>query len=107
MTSEIRTLVEIKDIVGIEIECRECKAKIFYPVEKNNERLHPQCPNCNSNLFVMEFDGAGQRGSVSMEQVKRFVKLIQLLANPQADLRANVRLQVDTPTRGKGDERKI
>jgi hypothetical protein len=30
MTKEIRTLIELSDITGVEFECRKCEAKILY-----------------------------------------------------------------------------
>ena len=93
MTSENRLMVEITDITGIELECRECSAKIFYPVEKNQERIAQQCPNCNANLFVLSME-QGTHGSVSMEQVRLLMRVIRFLAKPGADLHANVRLNV-------------
>lgn len=52
MTSETRTLIELRDIAGVEFECRKCGARIFYPFKKQYERLSEQWPNCNENWFA-------------------------------------------------------
>jgi hypothetical protein len=93
MTSETRTMVDISDIIGVEIECQECMAKIAYPREKNQERIAQRCPNCNVDLFILTIERGGQ-GSVSMEQVRSLMRIIRFLATPGADLKANVRLNV-------------
>ncbi len=96
MTSEIRTVIDVGDIGGIEVECRECAARILYPVEKNNERLLQRCPKCNADLFAITRTVGGE-GSVSMEQVKLLMRTLKLLAKPDSDLRANIRLQAKCP----------
>lgn len=95
MTTETRSMVDVADISGIEVECRECNAKVFYPREKNQERINQRCPNCNADLFVINVNDPRQEGSVSMEQVRMLMRLIKFLAKPAADLHANVRLQVN------------
>lgn len=67
MTSETKTMIELSDVAGIEVECRECKAKIIYPIEKSHDRISQQCPNCNETLFVFSRTAGGE-GSVSLEQ---------------------------------------
>jgi hypothetical protein len=52
-------------------------------------------PNCNGDLFVLARDGSGKEGSTAMEQVKFMLRVIRFPANPGADLKANVRLQVN------------
>ena len=49
MTSETRTLVDVSDISGIELN--KCGAKILYPLEKYQIALS-QCPNCNDHWFL-------------------------------------------------------
>lgn len=98
MTSEIRTLIQISDIPGIELECPDCKAKVFYPVEKNYERIGNLCPNCNSNWFILE-DGPYNRGSVSIEQIKTLLKVFKLLGKPGADMKAILHLHVGVPSK--------
>ena len=97
MTSEMRTLLELADISGVEIECRECEAKIFYPRENNHERIASQCPNCNANLFTIVRPGSNMDGSVAMEQVKQLMRIVKFLVTPGADCQANIRLHVKTP----------
>jgi DNA-directed RNA polymerase subunit RPC12/RpoP len=100
MTSEVRTVVDIGDILGVEVECRNCKAKVSFPVEKSYERLLSQCPNCNENLFIITRDAGGKQGSVTLEQVTLLMRIIRFLTTPSADCGANVRLYLDSRIKG-------
>lgn len=100
MTSEIRTMVDIGDILGVEVECRKCKAKVFYPTEKSYERLLSQCPNCNEDLFIVDRDTGVKQGSVTLEQVKLLMRIIKFLTTPGADCKANVRLSLGSGIKG-------
>jgi hypothetical protein len=50
MTTETRTLTEMKDVLGVEIECPECQLTILYPIAKLF-RIEPLCPHCNCDWF--------------------------------------------------------
>jgi Zn finger protein HypA/HybF involved in hydrogenase expression len=91
MTSETRTLIDLSDITGIEIECRDCTAKVFYPRKNNHERIARQCPNCNADLFVTR---NGQ--SEAMNNVKALIRILELVGAPAAEANANVRLHLAT-----------
>src|SRR5258706_10464969 len=93
MTIENRVLIDLAEIAGIEVECRECSAKVLYPIEKNHERIGRQCPNCNGNLFTLTRTTSGE-GSVSIEQIKLLMRVLKFLAHPETEQGANVRLQV-------------
>jgi hypothetical protein len=100
MTSEIRTVIDISDILGVEIECRKCKAKVFYPTEKSYERLLPQCPNCNEDLFIIDKGVRAKQGSVTLEQIKLLMRIVKFLTTPGADCKANVRLCLGSGIKG-------
>lgn len=106
MTSETRIMVDLADISSIEIECRECGAKIAYPREKNQERIAQQCPNCNANLFTLSHDSAGRNGSVSLEQVRLLMRVVRFLSNPGADCHANIRIHVNMKSATQTQEAK-
>jgi hypothetical protein len=92
MTSETRTLIQIGDIEGIELECPECRAKVFYPIEKNSERIGIRCPNCNCDWFILG-DDPRYRSSVAVEQIKILLRALKLLNTP-TDMKATLRLSV-------------
>lgn len=50
MTSETRTLIELGDITGAEMECPECHLTIFFPVGKLF-KIAASCPHCNHQWF--------------------------------------------------------
>jgi hypothetical protein len=57
MTSEIRTLIDIAEIVGVEFKCKHCGAQVLYPIEKlDPERLLRNCPNCKEEWFFFGGD---------------------------------------------------
>lgn len=57
MTIETRTALEPKDILGIEIECKNCKYRSIRPVS-TFYGTPVTCPNCNQSWLPMreEFD---------------------------------------------------
>jgi hypothetical protein len=91
MTSEMRTLIEMTDIVGIEFECRNCKAKILYPLEKHYERLSESCPNCRDPWFAP--DTANPRATPAADEVKKIFATLHKVAESPLVL-AQVRLCV-------------
>ena len=92
MTTEVRTAIDLGDIAGIEIECRDCGAKVLYPAgEKNREHVQRQCPNCGIMLFAG--DAPGQQ-PVAIEQLKTLMRLLRLLSAPATEEHAKVRIQV-------------
>ena len=86
MTSETRILLEMTDILGIEFECRKCKAKILYPLQDHYERLAEKCPNCFEPWFLAPADQ-------SANEVKKIFATLRKVAGSPAVL-AQVRLSV-------------
>jgi hypothetical protein len=94
MTSEHRTLIELVDITGIEFECKNCTAKILYPLQESYKRLSEQCPNCLEPWFA--------KGSMNpnvptpADEVKKiFATLHKVATSPQ--ILAQVRLCIVAP----------
>ena len=97
MTTEVRTMIDLADIDGIEIECQECTAKIAYPIEKTHEKFSPKCPNCNADLFMIRGSGIDADSEVR-NHLLSLVRTVKYFAKPTSDLHANVRLHIS----GKG-----
>lgn len=93
MTTETRTLIDLADIDGIEIECKECTAKIAYPVAKTYEKFSPKCPNCNADLFVIRGSGIDADSEVR-NHLLALVRTVKYFAKPSSDLHADVRLHI-------------
>jgi hypothetical protein len=52
MTSETRTLIEAKDITGVEVECPQCHITTFYPANVESIRkIGMNCTHCNCQFF--------------------------------------------------------
>ena len=47
-----RTLVDIDEIEGIELECRGCKAKVLYSLKTTGEKIAQRCPNPKCTVSV-------------------------------------------------------
>ena len=94
MTSETRTLIEFKDIFGVEFECPLCGAKIMYPLAKPYQRLASICPSCNEGWFApknpSEHPSAPSAAKQVFEGLLAFQELIK-----RSDIHAHVRLQVN------------
>lgn len=45
MTIQKRTLIEPRDIVGIEYECRHCQSRYVVPLARFDREIS-HCPNC-------------------------------------------------------------
>ena len=96
MTKETRTLIELSDVTAIEVECRDCKAKIVYPLAKTYDKIVQRCPNCNDDLFVLNSEPGVPPHSSSMENIRSIIKIVRALGKPGPDLKANIRLQVNS-----------
>jgi hypothetical protein len=81
MTTETRTLIEMKDVLGGEIECPECHLTILYPIAKLF-RIEPHCPHCNCDWFDHR-TGMGSPGIVGLNRDDR------------TDIYARVRLSIN------------
>ena len=44
-----RTMLDLKDIIGIEYTCAHCQSKYLVPIDKFDRIIH-QCPNCKETL---------------------------------------------------------
>jgi hypothetical protein len=93
MSKETRTLIDLGDITGIELECHQCKTRVLYPLgETGGEKLAPECPNpsCKVPLFIGgAFPGADA-------DIKSLVRALKSFSKGRTDLAANLRFRVAT-----------
>jgi hypothetical protein len=96
MTSEQRTVIEIRDISGIELECPDpkCKARVFYPIDKQDSKIAFSCPACNRDWFSAYDPRAGNKG---IEHIKSLMHQLNLLnSENRGDIFARVRLELSS-----------
>ncbi len=96
MTKETRTLIDLKDIQGIEIECKKCKAKVMIPIGETLNLGHG-CFQCHSLWFTPSIDEIGQSFAMAVKQIETLVNAIKHLTSTQrSDIHAPIRLHVAT-----------
>jgi hypothetical protein len=93
MTVETRTLIELKDIVGIEFGCHNCGTKTLYAIEKAFQRLAAVCPNCNEDWFAPLSPVAHPSTLPTAKQVLTDFAAFQQLVN-RKDIHAIVKIQI-------------
>ena len=92
MTSEKRTLKELRDIAGLEAECPDCAVRIFYPIgEGRNPRPSVQCPNCNA-VWLSQPGPNPPLSSLAMQIRDARLVLQRLIYS--SDVKAHVRFQI-------------
>lgn len=90
MTSETRTLIELTDVIGIEFECRNCKAKVLYPFQEKYYHLSEKCPNCGEAWLLPD---PHRPELVTADLVKKILAQLHMVANSPI-VQAQVRLSV-------------
>jgi hypothetical protein len=90
VTVETRTMIELKDILGIEIECTNCKHRCTVPIKSFYGHLGA-CPNCNSPWVALRDD---------FEKLAKALNTLHTFSNSKQDS-INVHLEVTTPNSGK------
>lgn len=93
MTSETRTLVELRDITAIEFSCPHCTAKILYPFDTKHGRLATNCPSCNESWLLPNGPNMHPTAKTILQEM---LALFAALQTAIADTRiaAKIRLQV-------------
>jgi hypothetical protein len=98
MTIETRTLIELRDILGVEIECPnpKCKAKCFAPISADFSEVALQCFQCRTPWFGSTFDrDKGRNFAAAVQQIQKLVDSIrQLSTDERSDVHAGIRLHV-------------
>ena len=97
MTSEIRTLIELGDVTGIEITCPQCQVKVLYPISKGF-KLAYTCSQCNKPWFDGVVDK--QVGSISypaVECIQSIASNLRILNRPdRTDIHTQILLKINT-----------
>src|SRR5690242_8599287 len=100
MTKETRTLIDLQDILGIEIECQnpKCKAKVMLPIQSEMPRHDYRCFQCQSDWFGAGIDGAtGQVHAAAVAQINDLMRRITQLAHGErSDIHVPIRLHIAT-----------
>jgi predicted RNA-binding Zn-ribbon protein involved in translation (DUF1610 family) len=95
MTTETRTLIELKDVLGVEFGCPTCGAKTLYPMAKSFQRLAESCPNCGEDWFAPRNPVHHPSTPTAAKQVlDGLISFKELIS--RSDIHAHVRLQVNT-----------
>jgi hypothetical protein len=95
MTKETRTLIDLGDISGIELECHQCKTKVLYPLDgTHGEKIARKCPNPSCPAPDALFDGDTLPGADT--DITSLAKALKTLTKARADLRVKVRFRVAT-----------
>lgn len=96
MTSETRTLIEVGDVSGIEVECPECHTTIMFPVG-DRFSLTTQCPHCNRKWFDGTFDTARAREIFpAVDSLRAIATNLSALNKTRTDIHGTVRLHIKT-----------
>lgn len=93
MTSETRTLIELKDITGIEFKCKHCCATLLYPIgdQLDPKRVVSACPNCKEEWFVFNGERIG-----ALDLVREFLTRLKALTTRE-EIKAQISWQVNCP----------
>jgi hypothetical protein len=98
MTREIRTLIELPDILGVEIECQneKCRAKVMVPISSSFSRRDGACPQCNAQWFGANFDpSTRQMAAAAIDQINELMDQIRFLSSKErSDIHVPIRLHV-------------
>jgi DNA-directed RNA polymerase subunit RPC12/RpoP len=98
MTKEIRTLIDLRDIEGIEIECRKCKAKIMIPIASQLPTHDYRCFQCHADWFGASYDiNTGAPFAAAVAQINDLMaKIAQLSSKERSDIHVPIRLHLGT-----------
>ena len=97
MTSEVKSFIELSDILRFRFECTECKASLELELEDVKSGRLMQCPSCRINWAVLN---AGPGAQVSHEAT--FVNLAKAIREidksfEKAPFGFRLKLQIKNP----------
>src|ERR1700727_2730759 len=93
VATETRTFIKLSDLSGIEFECRNCNAKILYPIQTHYQPLSEKCPSCHKPLFDNNPDLPSDQPQIVELVQKTIISLHNISETPA--VRAQVRLYVE------------
>jgi hypothetical protein len=96
MTSETKCFIDFSDVVGIELQCPDCKATFTHTLEKFITLSYP-CPNCRAPIIAQN-----QTDDETLGNFVHFLKLVQSLKTP-ARIRLQIRLTANLGEGSRGD----
>ena len=97
MTSETRTLIDLKDVLAIEYQCGVCGSRFSIPITKKDIDHPMVCPHCSAEWH----------GVADAYHRKRFIELtralfqsaqslVEMQTNETQPIKLNVRLEIAT-----------
>jgi hypothetical protein len=97
MTAETRTLIEFKDITGVEIECPECHLTVLYPVAKVS-KIGASCPACTQPWFdPLRNDRLTTHPAI--DDIQHIAERLQRLTrDDRTDIHVQIRLRINVET---------
>ena len=87
MTMQERTLLELRDILGLEYSCRHCQAKYLVPIERFDRAIR-QCPNCREGLIRTDHPDSTKPSDE--DALHNFVNALMDLRNREIPIRFEV-----------------
>jgi hypothetical protein len=106
MTSETRTLIELGDILGMELECPDCQIVTFYPIRMESvKKLAAHCSHCNHLFFDMATTSvSGPDAHPALASIFAIIGNLSRLTQVRTDIHTKIRLRIDTEsTEAKGN----
>jgi hypothetical protein len=88
MTYEAKYLIELSDLLGIEIACQQCKAKIIL-TQESEKGMFAACPLCGVEWLNDETD--------EYKSLTQFVKLIRTAGNTLKGRKFSLKLEIASP----------
>ncbi len=86
MTSELRTLIDLVDVLGLEFDCPKCRATVLQPLHGAFDRKKLfSCPVCGEPWYLTE------RSTDAPDIVARFISTFKSLSDHK-DIFAKIRL---------------
>ena len=98
MTMNKRVTIEPHDILAIEYECRQCKARYSVPLDKLS-RAQMVCPGCNATWIRGEYGGPDRIDY----KIVQFANLLRDLRGIGVD--AIIRLEIVAPQESQDDSK--
>ncbi len=95
MTTETRTLIEFKDVLGVEYECGNCGTKIQFPLKAHDCPL--VCPNCNNQWFAQPQDTDRQALVGAAVWWVRAIAAMEHLQSAGPKLKARIEIAAHSP----------
>jgi hypothetical protein len=94
MTLEKKYLIELSDILGVEIRCDGCKAKIIFERQTSKE-MFSHCPLCDA-LWLEDMTEENRN-------IREFVKLLRTSGDILRGRKFSLKVQIAPPPDGESE----